>query len=385
MTFSIGAMARNDRPRVEWNAAGSMARRDPAGKEATRIARWPAYRSATAAGRDGVNFGRIDDKQRNRRNVMSRMSWKAALSGVALGLGVTASGLAAQAEEVKIAVVTHGQSADTYWSVVKKGVDDAAALMGADVSYQAPQTTDYVAMSRMIDAAVTQHVQGLVVSIADAEALGKSVKAAADSGIPVIIIDSGEDQVEKVGAKLYIGTTSYYEQGMKAAKKLLDAGVKKGVCANHETGNLVNESACDGFIKAMNGNGDRVEISLDPTETAARLDAYLASHPDIDGILALGAPSANNVVSALRAKGTLANYKIGNFDVSGDTLTALSGGELLFSFDSQQYMMGFLPVVLLTLNAKYGLMPINNIYTGPNAIVATDVEKIMVLSKKGIR
>src|SRR5262245_52266402 len=92
----------------------------------------------------------------------------------------------------KIALSTHGQSADTYWSVVKKGVDDAAKLMGADVSYQAPQTTDYVAMSRMIDAAVTQKVQGLVVSIADAEALGKSVKAAADAGIPVIIIDSGE-------------------------------------------------------------------------------------------------------------------------------------------------------------------------------------------------
>jgi simple sugar transport system substrate-binding protein len=288
-------------------------------------------------------------------------------------------------DPVKIAVVTHGQSADTYWSVVKKGVDDAAALMGADVSYQAPQTTDYVAMSRMIDAAVTQKVQGLVVSIADAEALGKSVKAAADAGIPVIVIDSGEDQVEKLGLKLYVGTTSYFEQGKRAAKQLLNAGVKKGVCANHETGNLVNESACDGFIEAMNGKGDRVEISLDPTETAARLNAYLTTHPDIDGILALGAPSATNVVAALRDKGTLANYKIGNFDVSGDTLTSLSDKELLFSFDAQQYLMGFLPVVMLTLNAKYGVLPINNIYTGPNAISPTDVEKIMVLSKKGIR
>ncbi len=309
-----------------------------------------------------------------------------ALCALALGAGAGLAVAPALADDpVKIAVVTHGQSADTYWSVVKKGVDDAAKLMGADVSYQAPQTTDYVAMSRMIDAAVTQKVQGLVVSIADAEALGKSVKAAADAGIPVIVIDSGEDQVEKLGLKLYVGTTSYFEQGKRAAKLLLAAGVKKGVCANHETGNLVNESACDGFIEAMNGNGDRVEISLDPTETAARLNAYLASHPDVDGILALGAPSATNVVAALRASGTLGNYKIGNFDVSGDTLTSLSDKELLFSFDAQQYMMGFLPVVMLTLNARYGLLPINNIYTGPNAISPTDVEKIMVLSKKGIR
>jgi simple sugar transport system substrate-binding protein len=105
----------------------------------------------------------------------------------------------------------------------------------------------------------------------------------------------------------------------------------------------------------------------------------------VNGILALGAPSAANIVAALGDAGTLSKYKIGNFDVSGDTLTALKKGEVLFSFDSQQYLMGYLPVVMLTLNAKYGVLPINNIYTGPNAVTTADVEKIMELSKKGIR
>ena len=82
--------------------------------------------------------------------------------------------------------------------------------MGVDVSYQAPQTTDMVAMSRMIDAAVTQKVQGLVVSIPDPTALGKSIKAAVAAGIPVIIIDSGEDQVEAMGAKLFVGTSELF-------------------------------------------------------------------------------------------------------------------------------------------------------------------------------
>ncbi len=242
-----------------------------------------------------------------------------------------------------------------------------------------------VAMARMIDAAVTQKVQGLVVSIPDATALEKSVKAAADAGIPVIVIDSGEDQVAKLGLKLNVGTTSYYEQGRRAAQKLLENGVTKAVCANHEVGNLVNESACDGFLKEMGDKGDRVEVSLDPTDTASRIKAYLTAHPDVNGILALGAPSAANIVAALRDAGTLGKYKIGNFDVSGDTLSALGKGEVLFSFDSQQYLMGYLPVVMLTLNAKYGVLPINNIYTGPNPVTTADVEKIMALSKKGIR
>jgi simple sugar transport system substrate-binding protein len=306
-------------------------------------------------------------------------------SCVALGLGLAFLQPQAFADNIKIAVVTHGQSSDSYWGVVKKGVDDATKLMGVHVSYQAPQTTDMVAMSRMIDAAVTQKVQGMVVSIPDPQALEKSIKAAVAAGIPVIVIDSGEDQVERLGLKLYVGTTSYFEQGQLAAKRLLALGVTDGVCANAEAGNLVNESACDGFKKAMAGHGDRVDISMDPTDTGARILAYLAVHPKVNGILALGAPQCINIINAMREKGILSKYKVANFDVSPDTLVALRSGEIQFSFDSQQYLMGYLPIIMLTENAKYGVLPTKNIYTGPTPVTAGDVERIMILSKKGIR
>jgi simple sugar transport system substrate-binding protein len=237
----------------------------------------------------------------------------------------------------------------------------------------------------MIDAAVTQKVNGLVVSIPDPTALGKSIKAAVAAGIPVIIIDSGEDQVEAMGAKLFVGTQNYFAQGEAAAKRLLSLGVTDGVCANAEPGNLVNESACDGFKKGMAGHGDRVDISMDPTDTGARILAYVASHPKVNGILALGAPQCVNIINALREKGILGNYKVGNFDVSPDTLVALQKGEVQFSFDSQQYLMGYLPVIMLTQNARYGVLPTQNIYTGPTPVTKADVEKIMMLSKKGIR
>jgi simple sugar transport system substrate-binding protein len=319
---------------------------------------------------------------------MMRMRLRTLLLGLALGAGLALAPQASAEDPVRIAFVTHGQSADSYWGVVKKGVDDAAALMGSDVSYDAPQTTDMVAMARMIDAAVAQRVDGLVVSIPDATALEKSVKAAADAGIPVIVIDSGEPEVERLGLKLYIGTTNYYEQGKVAAKRLVEAGVTRGVCANHEPGNLVNESACDGFMEGMKElgvQGDHTEISLDPTDTAARISAYLSAHPETNGILCVGAPAAAYVVAALRENGSLGNYKIGHFDVNADTLAALQAGETVFSFDAQQYLMGYLPVILLTQYARYGVLPTANIYTGPSAVTSADVEQIMALSKKGIR
>ena len=59
-----------------------------------------------------------------------------------------------------IAVVTHGQASDPFWSVFKRGVDDAAAQMGATANYSAPATFDMVEMASLIDAAVATNPTG---------------------------------------------------------------------------------------------------------------------------------------------------------------------------------------------------------------------------------
>src|SRR5438105_2905212 len=57
---------------------------------------------------------------------------------------------------IKIYVVTHGQASDPFWSVVKKGVDQAAHDMGVTAIYEAPTsaTFDVVGMAHLIDTAV---------------------------------------------------------------------------------------------------------------------------------------------------------------------------------------------------------------------------------------
>ncbi len=84
----------------------------------------------------------------------------------------------AGARNLTFYVITHGQASDPFWSVVKKGVDQAATDMRVKVIYEAPPTFDMVAMSHLIDAAVAAHPDGLVVSIPDANALGTSIKNA---------------------------------------------------------------------------------------------------------------------------------------------------------------------------------------------------------------
>jgi simple sugar transport system substrate-binding protein len=77
----------------------------------------------------------------------------------------------------KFAVVTHGAAGDTFWDVVKKGAEKAGADMGDTVTYQ-DSNGDPAKQSQLIDAAVNQKVDGIVVSMANPDALKASVEKA---------------------------------------------------------------------------------------------------------------------------------------------------------------------------------------------------------------
>ncbi len=104
--------------------------------------------------------------------------------GIAAALTVLSASAADAADETRVVFVTHGQSGDPYWSVVKNGMDDAAKTLGVKAEYLAPETFDMAKMAQMIDAVAASKPDGLVVSIPDAAALSEPVKNAVAAGLP---------------------------------------------------------------------------------------------------------------------------------------------------------------------------------------------------------
>jgi simple sugar transport system substrate-binding protein len=195
----------------------------------------------------------------------------------------------------KIIVVTHGQAADPFWGVVKNGVESAAAATGSDVDYRAPETFDLAAMSRLIDSAVVSKPDGLIVSIPDAAALGRSIQNAVAAHIPVISINSGWDVSRKLGCLMHIGQEEE-SAGKEAGERMKTMRVRSALILNQEVGNRALDQRAKGFSEGFEGPFHKVEmltVKLDFTECRDAVIAYLQKNQDVDGIMALGPVAAD--------------------------------------------------------------------------------------------
>src|SRR5262245_61547416 len=132
------------------------------------------------------------------------------------------------------AVITHGTGGDAFWTVVQNGAQDAGKDLGVKVTYNG--NGDPGAQAKLIDNAVAQGKTGIVVSMANPDALKDSIEAAVRAGIPVITINSGADRSKEFGAIAHVGQDETIA-GKAAGERLKDEGKKNILCVIHEAAN----------------------------------------------------------------------------------------------------------------------------------------------------
>jgi simple sugar transport system substrate-binding protein len=307
-----------------------------------------------------------------------------------LAMGCGAPGERADREGVRIVVVTHGQTADPFWSVVANGVQAAGRDLGVRVETQGPSVFDMAEMSDLIEAAAASRPAGLVVSLPDPDALGGAVRGAVAAGIPVISINSGSEASPGMGALAHVGQTEY-EAGYGAGERMGAAGVSHALCVNQEVGNLALDLRCSGFRDALEGAGARVGVLAvelaDPEGTRQRIGSALRTDPGVDGLLTLATIAAEPALQALDETGRAEAVTFGTFDLSPEVLTAVRDGRMAFAIDQQQYLQGYLPVVLLVQYLETGALPGGGevIRTGPGFVTAETAEAVMEWTRRGVR
>lgn len=281
------------------------------------------------------------------------------------------------------AVITHAAPGDSFWDVVKNGAEAAGKEYGVTVTYQGDG--DPAKQSQLIDQAVSQKVDGLVVSMANPDALKEAIGKAVAAKIPVVTINSGADSSKAFGAITHVGQSEDVA-GQGAGEQLKAAGVTKLLCVIHEAGNVGLDQRCKGAEQTLGGTVERLQVDVSNlADVTSKITAKLQSDQQVNGVLALNPAIAIAARDAIRDSGSQA--KLATFDLSGDVVAAIKDGEILFAVDQQQYLQGYLPITFLdlyrkNLNTVGGGLPVN---TGPGFVTKDNAEQVAKLAEAGTR
>jgi simple sugar transport system substrate-binding protein len=294
---------------------------------------------------------------------------------LAAALAMSFAGAARAASEApRFIMVTHGAADDPFWAAVKEGAEQAAADAGASLSYRAPAGFDLAQMAELVAAAVAEKPAGLIVSIPSGELLEAPLRAAAAAGIPVISINSGFDVSASLGALLHVGQDEY-EAGRAAGEAMRQRGGKKALCLNHEPGNVALDLRCKGFIDGFGGSVQVLAVGHDPDEVRRQIEEALAADADVDVVLGLNATIAGEPAVAVAKALDGRSIGVASFDTTEPILTAVAAHAAAFAIDQQPFLQGYLPVQYLILYARYGVIPVSNVSTGPRLIDAAEAAR----------
>lgn len=275
-------------------------------------------------------------------------------------------------------MITHTQGTDPFWPVVEKGGKDAAAAIGATLEYNFDVSGDMSAMAALIETAAASEPDGIIVSLPDAAALGPAIKAAVADGIPVITMNSGLESSAELGALMHVGQPER-DAGFAAGTRAMAEGVTNGLCLNQEAFNTALVDRCTGYFDAMGADLNQIDVSNDVAQIETRTAAALEADESIDGVLAVGPHVCEAAHKAIEAVG--ADVHLACFDLSPGVMDLIEAGDAAFTIDQQQRLQGYMPVIVLHLyNNHAGLLPGNNIASGPGFVDASNAAAVKELA-----
>lgn len=283
-----------------------------------------------------------------------------------------------------VAMVTHGAPGDTFWDLVRKGAEDAAKKDNIELRYSSdPQAPN---QANLVRSAIDSQVDGIAVTMPNADAIGPAAQSAVDAGIPTVGLNAGMDAYTDFGLSGFFGQDESIA-GAAAGERLKDEGKKKVLCVIHEQGNASQEARCDGVKRGLGGGA--VELlyvnGQDLPSVQSTIMSKLSQDPSFDTVFALQAPVAIRATESVKQSGSTAN--VVTFDTNSELVDAIADGRVAWAVDQQPYLQGYLAVDSLWVAKRNGgtFGGGQPVFTGPSFVDKSNVEKISEAAKAGLR
>jgi simple sugar transport system substrate-binding protein len=119
-----------------------------------------------------------------------------------------------------------------------------------------------------------------------------------------------------------------------------------------------------------------IDSGQDPSEIQNRVMAYLNANPDTDAILTLGPTSADPTILALEEMGLAGDIYFGTFDLGENIVQAIKRRRDPVGHRPAALPAGLSAGRVMTNYHRYGVLPGNNINSGPGFVTADGLEMV---------
>jgi simple sugar transport system substrate-binding protein len=275
-----------------------------------------------------------------------------------------------------LGIVTHDLLGDPFWAILLEGVAQGARDTGCRTDHYRPEVFTASGMRAVVQQALAENLDGLITTLPDPEVVDRMLRTAIKNGLPVMILNTFDRR--PAGARLpalcSIGSDDL-EGGRRAAEKVLEHGPsRRALCVDHyKKRNTCHEQRAEGFTQRMTeAQATVANLAIDGSNPQAAVQVVAhwlaAAERPFDAVLSLGPPGWAIIDCALVAADPARNIQHVTFDVTDGILNAIDEGRTLGTIDCQQFLQGYLGVVLMNAHLRHGVSPCGEIFTGPKVI-----------------
>ncbi len=301
------------------------------------------------------------------------------------------------AEGMHIRALIGGPAGGAFASLLQHGVEAARDDFGpkVDIIYS---NWDSDLLLKQAREAIAIKPDGMVVNgIPGYDAMKLLARDMQAAGIlfSVIVVDTGSVHKEFRGG--YFGVADPYVQGANMAKKAVkDFGLGSGdrvlVMGAWDLDQHVRE---DGVAETFEQAGCTVDkitithgqggINSEPNLLTPILTAHQLTNPDTKLWSFQGGVTLGQAEMYMKAAGLQpGDVKMIGFDLNEQVIDGFEKGIIQIASDQQPFLIGYLSILNLVMNWKYGFSPFE-VDTGTGLVDSSNYDIVAELSKQGIR
>lgn len=287
---------------------------------------------------------------------------------------------AAQDDGLHFIFGTHDLGAGIF-APVRRGMEDACALIEATCEFLGPQTYDPAQQVAILEAAIAKNPDGIATTRPEPGVYDDVITRAQEAGIKVVTFNTNDPTADEVAPAPFVGQnfTNYGQVWAREVMRVLPDGGKIGI-TNCCPGHFALEERIRSFKETLEAEGggkyeilDTIITGADEGEISAAIEAFHAANPDVKMIT--GVDYYSNIIAQYIKNNNLQGKLLaGGSDLAPAQIDGLREGYVAFGLGQNPYLQGFYPVMIMHQEIAYGIRPIS-IDTGTDVVTPENVEE----------